>query len=64
MQMHFTRSKTLWFSAILAVLGAMELHSALLRDLVGAEHFGAVMLAISVVTAVLRVVTTQPLSEK
>jgi len=58
------RSKTMWFSAALGVLGALELQSAFLREMVGPENFGLVMMLISVATAVLRVVTTQPLSEK
>ena len=58
------KSKTMWFSVALAALGALEMQSALLSGLVGPQNFGAVMVAISVVTAVLRVVTTQALSEK
>lgn len=58
------KSKTLWFSAALAILGALEMHQAVVLKLVGQEHFGAVMLGIAIVTAVLRVVTTKPLSEK
>lgn len=58
------KSKTMWFAAALAVLGALEMQQAFLRELVGAENFGAVMLGISVLTAVLRVVTTQSLSDK
>ena len=58
------RSKTMWFSLALAVFGVLELQTALVRDLVGPENFGAVMLLISAATAVLRVITTQPLSDK
>lgn len=58
------KSKTLWFSVSLAVFGVLEMQQALVRELVGQEHFGAVMLGIAIVTAVLRVVTTKPLSEK
>lgn len=58
------KSKTMWFSIALAVLGVLELQTALVRELVGPENFGAVMLLISAGTAVLRVITTQSLSEK
>lgn len=58
------KSKTMWFAAALALLGALEMQSALVRDLVGQENFGLVMLGISLATAILRVVTAQPLSEK
>ena len=62
--MNALKSKTLWFSISLAVLGALELQRDFLRDVVGAENFGVVMIGISLVTAVLRIVTTQPLTEK
>lgn len=62
--MNLLKSKTMWFAAALAVLGVLELQAALVRDLVGAENFGLVMLGISVASALLRIVTTQALSEK
>ena len=58
------KSKTLWFSAVLAVLAALEMQSGLVRQLVGEQNFGGVMLWISVATAILRVVTTTSLSDK
>ena len=58
------RSKTLWFSVLLAVLGVLEQSQALVTQLVGQQNTGLVMLVISVVVAVLRVITTQPLSQK
>jgi hypothetical protein len=58
------KSKTIWFSIILAVGGALEQYSAVITSIVGSQNSGLVMLGISVVVAVLRVITTQPLSEK
>jgi len=58
------KSKTLWFSVILAVGGILEQSQALVTQLVGQQNTGLVMLVISVVVAVLRVITTQPLSQK
>jgi len=58
------KSKTIWFSMILAVFGVLEMQSELVRQVVGPDKFGAVMLLISAVTAVLRVVTTKAISEK
>lgn len=58
------KSKTIWFSAVLAVLGALEMQSGLVRQLVGEQNFGGVMLGISVATAILRVVTTTALTNK
>lgn len=58
------KSKTLWFSVLLALLGVIEQSSSLVTQIVGPENSGLVMVVISVIVAVLRVVTTQPLSEK
>lgn len=58
------RSKTLWFAVLLAVGGILEQAQALVTQLVGQQNTGLVMLVISVVVAVLRVITTQPLSQK
>ena len=58
------KSKTLWFSVLLAIGGVLEQSQSLVTSLVGADNAGLVMIGISVIVAVLRVVTTQPLSEK
>lgn len=58
------KSKTIWFAIFLAFLGVLEQSTALVTQIVGPENSGLVMLVISVIVAVLRVVTTQPLSEK
>lgn len=58
------KSKTLAFSVLLAVLGVLEQSQGVVTQIVGASNVGAVMVAISVAVAVLRVYTTLPLSEK
>ena len=58
------KSKTLWFAVLLAVGGILEQSQALVTQLVGQQNTGLVMLVISVVVAVLRVITTEPLSQK
>jgi hypothetical protein len=62
--MGWLKSKTLIFAAILGVLGALEMQQGLVRQLVGEQNFGGVMLGISVATAILRVVTTTSLTDK
>lgn len=57
-------SKTMWFSLILAVLGLIEQYQSLLSSLIGADKMGLVLTAAGVVTAVLRAVTGQSLSDK
>ena len=58
------KSKTLGFSVLLAILGVLEQSQGVVTQIVGASNVGAVMVAISVAVAVLRVYTTQALSEK
>lgn len=58
------KSKTIWFAVLLAFLGALEQSTSVVTQFVGPENSGFVMLVISVIVAVLRVVTTQPLSAK
>lgn len=57
-------SKTMWFSFLLALLGLVEQYSSLLSSLIGEGRTGQVLLVISAITAVLRVLTNQPLQDK
>lgn len=49
------QSKTLWFSALLAMLGALEANA----QIIPAAWQGYVLIAAASVSAVLRVLTTQ-----
>lgn len=60
----FLKSKTMIFSSLIAVLAVLEMHADLVQQVVGPDKFGRVMLLIAVVSAVLRLYTTKPLSEK
>lgn len=62
--MNALKSKTLWFSLLLVVFGALLDSSLYLRDLIPAEYFSLIMIIIGVIVAALRVVTTQPLNQK
>lgn len=62
--MNFLKSKTLWFSVLLAIGGVLEQSVSLITQLVGQGNVGIVMMVISIAVAVLRVLTTVPLSEK
>jgi uncharacterized membrane protein len=57
---NYLKSKTLWFAVALAVLGAIEMQS----QIIPAEYRGHIMILIAGISAVLRVLTTIPLSEK
>jgi hypothetical protein len=58
------KSKTMWFSVVLVVLGALMDSSAYLKDIIPPQYFSLIMIAIGVICAILRMVTTQPLSAK
>ena len=56
------KSRTVWFALLLAVLSVLQGYVGLLP--LTPTHQMLVGIAISVVIAVLRIVTTQPISEK
>jgi hypothetical protein len=62
--MNALKSKTIWFSIILAVCGVLEQSQGALTALIGASNTGFLLLIVSMVMAYLRILTTQPLSEK
>jgi hypothetical protein len=54
------KSKTLWFSVVLAVLGAVELNAQIIPE----GYRGHALILIAGVSAILRFMTTVPVSEK
>ena len=58
------KSKTLWFALALAIFGVLEMNVKFFSSYLTPEVFGLFSILISVVVAVLRVLTTTPLSEK
>ena len=58
------KSKTLWFSLVLAVLGTLQAEWGIVDDYLSPRAAGLGALAIAILVAVLRVLTTKPLEEK
>ena len=58
------KSKTMWFALALAVLGVIEMQAKVFAPYLTPEMFGLFNILIGVAVAVLRVLTTVPLSEK
>jgi len=58
------KSKTMWFSVLLVLFGALMDNSIYLKDLIPAQYFSLIMIIIGVIVATLRMVTTQPLAAK
>jgi hypothetical protein len=58
------KSKTILFALLLAVLGVIEINIKVFSQYMTPELFGWFSISISVIVAVLRVLTTVPLNEK
>lgn len=61
---HALKSKTLWFALALAIFGVVEMNVKYFSNYFTPEMFGAFSIFVSIVVAILRVLTTTPLSEK
>lgn len=62
--MKMRKSKTMWFAFALTLLGALMELFPYLRDLIDPQYYSISFVAIGMVVAALRFVTTQPLDNK
>lgn len=58
------RSKTMWFSLALVVLGVVYDHFSYLEHLIDPRLYGILLIFIGIVVAVLRFVTTTSLDDR
>lgn len=58
------KSKTLWFNAFAAALAALEATTGVLQPRLPVNFWTAMAVALPIINAVLRVITTQALSLK
>ena len=58
------RSKTMWFSLALVILGVVYDNFSYIENLIPPRLYGVLLIFIGVVVAVLRFVTTMPLEDK
>lgn len=58
------RSKTMWFSAALVLFGAAEMYFPYLEKNIDPQYYGPIFMAVGIIVAALRFVTTLPLDEK
>ena len=58
------RSKTMWFSFALVVLGALYDNFSYIENLIDPRLYGVLLVCIGIIVAVLRFVTTMPLDER
>ena len=58
------RSKTMWFSFALVILGALMDNFSYIQDLINPKYYGFGYIIIGIIVAILRFLTTQPLEDK
>jgi len=58
------KSRTMWFSLALVIFGALMDNFSYVQSLIDPRYYGFGYIAIGVIVAVLRFLTTQPLSDK
>ena len=55
-----THSKTMWFSLLLVVFGALEAGFPYLQNIIDPQYYGILLVSIGVIVAILRFITTGP----
>lgn len=53
------RSKTMWFSLALVILGALLDNFSYLQSFISPQYYGLLLVAIGIVVAILRFITTE-----
>lgn len=55
------KSKTMWFAFALVVFGALEAGFPYLQNIIDPRYYGILLVAIGVIVAILRFITSQPI---
>ena len=55
------KSRTMWFSLLLVIFGALADNFSYVQNIIDPKYYGISFIAIGVIVAVLRFVTTQPI---
>ena len=55
------QSKTMWFSLALVIFGALEAGFPYLQSVIDPRYYGVILVAIGIVVAILRFITTGPI---
>ena len=54
------KSRTMWFSLLLVIFGALEATFPYLQSVIDQRYYGVILVGIGITTAVLRFLTTGP----
>ena len=55
-----SHSKTMWFSFLLVIFGALEAGFPYLQSIIDERYYGIILVIIGITTAILRFLTTRP----
>jgi hypothetical protein len=58
------KSKTMWFALLLVILGFVADNFTYIQNIIDPKYYGVSYIAIGIMVAILRFVTTQPLGDK
>ena len=58
------RSKTMWLGLALTILGVVYDNFSYVENIIDPRFYGILLIAIGIVVAILRFITTMPLDEK
>lgn len=59
-----TKSKTMWFSFLLVVLGVVYDNFSYVQNIIDPRFYGISLIIIGAIVAILRFITTMPLDDK
>jgi hypothetical protein len=62
--MKMVKSKTMWFSLALVIVGSLYDNLSYLQNVIDPKYYGIILVSIGIICAILRFYTTQPLDEK
>jgi len=62
--MKMYKSKTMWFSLALVIVGSLYDNFSYLQDVIDPRYYGIILVSIGIICAILRFYTSQPLDEK
>ena len=55
------KSRTMWFSLLLVIFGALADNFSYVQNIIDPKYYGIIFIAIGIIVAVLRFVTSKPI---
>jgi len=57
------KSRTMWFSFLLVVFGALYDNFSYLQNIIDPKYYGVLLVVIGIIVAILRFITSQPMRD-